>query len=98
MDLVCLHARPTEGAQHVETHGAADDEVEWTHVLNAFRECLQEVDSIELPSCSLFVCDYPGCGREYRTHDAVRKHARLKHPQWILGKTPAQYCRRCLLL
>ena len=32
-----------------------------------------------------FVCKYPGCSREYASRDAVRKHCRLCHLQWLRG-------------
>mgnify|MGYP002841117371 CR=1 FL=1 len=28
-----------------------------------------------------FVCKHPGCGREYASRDAVRKHCRIHHLQ-----------------
>ena len=32
-----------------------------------------------------FVCKHPGCNREYASRDAVRKHCRLRHLQWLRG-------------
>ena len=32
---------------------------------------------------SRFVCKHPGCGREYASRDAVRKHCRLRHLAWL---------------
>ena len=34
---------------------------------------------------SRFVCKHPGCDREYASRDAVRKHCRLRHLQWLRG-------------
>lgn len=30
-----------------------------------------------------FVCRYPDCGKEYASRDAVRKHCRLRHLEWL---------------
>ena len=30
-----------------------------------------------------FRCRYPGCEKTYASRDAVRRHARLKHLQWL---------------
>ena len=30
-----------------------------------------------------FVCRYPGCGKSYASRDAVRKHCRIHHLQWL---------------
>ena len=32
---------------------------------------------------SRFVCKHPGCEREYASRDAVRKHCRIHHLQWL---------------
>ena len=31
----------------------------------------------------IFSCKFPGCGREYASRDAVRKHCRLRHLDWL---------------
>ena len=31
-----------------------------------------------------FACSFPGCGKRYRSRDAVRKHCRLRHLDWVL--------------
>jgi hypothetical protein len=43
-----------------------------------------------------FFCRYPGCGKGYASTDAVRKHCRQRHLEWLrrLGHgCPALYCR-----
>jgi len=43
-----------------------------------------------------FYCRYPGCGKGYASTDAVRKHCRQRHLEWLrqLGHgCPALYCR-----
>mmetsp|Transcript_18028 Transcript_18028/g.38722 ORF Transcript_18028/g.38722 Transcript_18028/m.38722 type:complete len:222 (-) Transcript_18028:179-844(-) len=43
-----------------------------------------------------FYCRFPGCGRGYASTDAVRKHCRQRHLEWLrrLGHgTPALYCQ-----
>ena len=30
-----------------------------------------------------FVCKFPECGKEYASRDAVRKHCRLRHLEWL---------------
>ena len=46
---------------------------------------------------SHFYCKHPDCGKSYGCPDAVRKHCRKKHPEWLrrLGAStgPAGYCR-----
>ena len=45
---------------------------------------------------SHFYCKHPGCGKAYGCPDAVRKHCRKKHSEWLrrLGHLgPAGYCR-----
>jgi len=32
-----------------------------------------------------FTCKHPGCGREYASRDAVRKHCRIRHLAWLRG-------------
>ena len=44
---------------------------------------------------SRFACNFPGCGNAYGCPDAVRKHCRKKHGEWLrsLGPVgPAGYC------
>lgn len=44
---------------------------------------------------SRFACNFPGCGKAYGCPDAVRKHCRKKHSEWLrsLGSVgPAGYC------
>ena len=43
-----------------------------------------------------FYCRYPKCGKGYASTDAVRKHCRQRHLEWLrrLGHgCPALYCR-----
>lgn len=45
---------------------------------------------------SRFFCRYPSCGKGYASTDAVRKHCRQRHLEWLrrLGHgCPALYCR-----
>jgi len=45
---------------------------------------------------SRYFCRYPGCGKGYASTDAVRKHCRQRHLEWLrrLGHgCPALYCR-----
>ena len=35
-----------------------------------------------------FVCRYPGCAKAYNSRDAVRKHARQRHLEWLRGQHP----------
>ena len=42
-----------------------------------------------------FLCKFPGCGKGYASTDAVRKHCRQRHLEWLrrLGHgCPALYC------
>ena len=44
----------------------------------------------------VFECRYPGCLRHYGSTDAVRKHARKQHREWVgslPSQGPAHYCR-----
>ena len=44
-----------------------------------------------------FICKYPQCGRVYASTDAVRKHCRLRHSEWLSQfrhGCPSQYCDR----
>jgi len=41
-----------------------------------------------------FVCAYPGCACQYSSSDAVRKHAKQKHGNWVNDLTPTQYAVR----
>ena len=44
---------------------------------------------------SQFTCGHLGCGKKYATPDAVRKHCRKAHQDWLrsLGRVgPAGYC------
>lgn len=48
------------------------------------------------PQASRFYCRYPRCGKGYASTDAVRKHCRQRHLEWLrrLGHgCPALYCR-----
>ena len=38
----------------------------------------------------IFTCKFPGCGREYTCRDAVRKHCRIHHLQWLRSIDPRQ--------
>uniref|UniRef100_A0A7S2G9M3 C2H2-type domain-containing protein n=1 Tax=Haptolina brevifila TaxID=156173 RepID=A0A7S2G9M3_9EUKA len=45
---------------------------------------------------SRYFCRYPGCGKGYASTDAVRKHCRQRHLEWLrrLGHgCPQLYCR-----
>jgi len=45
---------------------------------------------------SHYFCRFPGCGKGYASTDAVRKHCRQRHLEWLrqLGHgCPALYCR-----
>ena len=46
---------------------------------------------------SHFFCKHPECGKSYGCPDAVRRHCRKKHPEWLrrLGASsgPSGYCR-----
>lgn len=44
----------------------------------------------------IYVCRYVGCGKSYASTDAVRKHCRQRHLEWLrsLGTgTPELYCQ-----
>ena len=44
---------------------------------------------------SQFTCRHPGCGKSYGCPDAVRKHCRKQHADWLKGLGhvgPAGYC------
>jgi len=48
------------------------------------------------PEASRFFCKFPRCGKAYASTDAVRKHCRQRHLDWLrrLGHgCPALYCR-----
>lgn len=48
------------------------------------------------PDASRFFCKFPRCGKAYASTDAVRKHCRQRHLDWLrrLGHgCPALYCR-----
>ncbi len=32
---------------------------------------------------TVFLCLYPACGKSYASRDAVRKHCRIRHVQWL---------------
>ena len=43
-----------------------------------------------------FFCKHPGCGKGYASTDAVRKHCRQRHLEWLRQQghgCPALYCR-----
>ena len=41
---------------------------------------------------TIFTCKFPGCAREYASRDAVRKHCRLRHLEWLrsLDRSPPE--------
>ena len=46
------------------------------------------VDCCKITICGntqRFTCKHPGCGREYASRDAVRKHCRTRHLPWLRG-------------
>lgn len=43
--------------------------------------------------CTQYMCKYPGCEKQYASTDAVRKHCRLTHGEWLVqqGVGPSKY-------
>lgn len=48
-------------------------------------------DATEPPAS--FLCNFPGCDRRYACKDAVRKHCRKHHPEWLRGLGKASVAR-----
>jgi hypothetical protein len=42
----------------------------------------------------IFTCKFPGCGKEFAARDAVRKHCRIRHLEWLRSIDP----RHCVPL
>ena len=38
----------------------------------------------------IFTCKFPGCGRVFTSRDAVRKHCRIRHLEWLRSIDPRQ--------
>ena len=83
----CLDACPSSPALSAQS---MDERPSWPATL------VNSKQGISKEGAARFYCRFPKCGKGYASTDAVRKHCRQRHLEWLrrLGHgCPALYCR-----
>jgi len=91
--LLALQRQPSETVRAPDRPSIpARPDGRWASQRTQLQSAIQKVDLFT----SRFYCRYPKCGKRYASTDAVRKHCRQRHLEWLrqLGHgSPALYCR-----
>ena len=74
-----LHALPPAGPLAI-AKSKGDQKSDNANRAVAVRCCVVLHDA---QGSTRFVCRFPECGKEYASRDAVRKHCRLRHNEWL---------------
>lgn len=90
--LLALQRAPSP--QNRRSPGSSPEPYRWRPPSPSLRQsAIQKGPGTE---ASRFICKFPRCGKAYASTDAVRKHCRQRHLDWLrrLGHgCPALYCR-----